>query len=157
MARVDEKRGASLKVRGIRRAQYNIVYVLTVLVIAFIVLGSTFYLGTAIRNTNSATMSDLLVDDVLAAVEKNIMEVWVIANITKTDIITRTISIPQTLGGQTYAIAGSGKVITVKTFGPQAIQKRKTISWDVDIYGMAASSQDITLRYNATDSTIAIL
>jgi len=123
---------------------------------SIVFLGSIILLGNIVEKSSTKQISEQFTENIATKIQKEIVDIKLINNISTSSYIVKEIEIPKRIGGNTYTIFGKENLIQVQTHGKNSIiQNYNYTWWDANLTGSTFSSnQKITLNYSSTNHTI---
>jgi len=142
----------------VKKAQTPIVYQSLLILISLIFLSGVFALSTAIREDSTEEIGTYLISNVLARVERSMLDLKTTANISDSTQVISTISIPYGIGEEKYILSGKNQTLTIQTFGENAFLKHRKIYWlDSHLQGAVFSSGgEVRLNFSESNNLITI-
>jgi hypothetical protein len=140
-----------------RKAQYNIVYLLILISITLIIAIGTFLLSVSFQRTSSKELGNYLLDDVRLEIEKGLLDLKAMSELSYGNI-SLEVKIPERIGDQEYIISGSNQTLRIRTQGkPSLVSESEMLFWQTDLQGAVFSPLGrVVLMYLPAENKVVL-
>ena len=136
-----------------KAGQYGVVYYLVMIVISLSLLSGFLYLSGTLKAGASEEFGTAIMRNLVAGLNKNVGEVRVIAEMSDTSNITKTMRLPDSIGDEDYYIYGRRNLTVVRVSGEDWTDVEKLYAWTgKEIIGLVyGEKESIEISYSSGD------